>query len=79
MTDINVSREELAVIEHISDTLKMFGKLPCQRTQDMDEFGIMCQRLQDFVAARPTYRRITTERRFPKNGGDTDGTPNRET
>ncbi len=65
--DINVTREELAVIEHIHETLNMFGKLPAQREGDMQEFGIICQRLQDFVAARPTYRRIITERRLPKN------------
>ena len=67
MTEINVTREELAVIEHIHETLDMFGKLPFQRDGDMQEFGIICQRLQDFVAARPTYRRVATERRFPKN------------
>ncbi len=67
MTDINVTREELALIEHIHETHHMFGALPLEREEDMREFGIMCQRLQDFVAARATYRRITTERRLPKN------------
>ncbi len=65
--NLNLSREELAVIEHIGETLAMFGKLPLQREADMREFGVMCQRLQDFVAARPTYRRIAAEREVPKN------------
>ncbi|KKM25671.1 hypothetical protein LCGC14_1592710 [marine sediment metagenome] len=69
MTNINVTREELALIEHIHETLHMFGALPLQREGDMQEFGIICQRLQDFIAARATYRRITTERRLPSNGG----------
>ncbi len=67
MTDINVTREELALIEHIHETHHLFGALPLQREGDMQEFGIMCQRLQDFIAARATYRRITTERSLPKN------------
>lgn len=67
MIDLNLSREELAVIEHIHETLGMFGELPLQREGDMQEFGILCQRLQDFVAARPTYRRIKAERELPKN------------
>lgn len=67
MMDLNVTREELAVIEHIHATLGMFVDLPVQRSQDAWEFGLMCQRLQDFVAARPTYRRIRAEREVPKN------------
>lgn len=67
MLDINLTREELALIEHIHADLDMFGKLPAQRKGDMNEFGSLCQRLQDFVAARPTYRRIATERRLPTN------------
>jgi len=73
VTDINVTREELALIDHIHETLKMFGALPMERQGDMQEFGIICQRLQDFIAARATYRRITTERRLASNGGQDSG------
>ncbi len=69
MTDINVTREELVIIERIHELLHMFGELPLERPGDMQEFGFICQRLQDFVAARATYRRITTERRLSSNGG----------
>lgn len=67
MTQLNVTREELAVIEQISAVLEAFGQLPLQRQADMREFGVLCQRLQDFVAARATYRRIAAERNVPKN------------
>lgn len=67
MTDLNITREELALLEHINDSLEMFVALPCQRDRDVQEFGAMCQRLQDFVAARASYRRITAERNLPKN------------
>lgn len=65
--DINLTREELALIEHFHTANNMFGQLPAQRPGDMQEFGLMCQRLQDFVAARPSYRRIQVERNLPQN------------
>jgi hypothetical protein len=67
MSDLDVTREELALIEHINVAFQMFGKLPTQRPADMREFGVLCQRLQDFVAARATYRRIAAERSLSKN------------
>ncbi len=66
-TDINITREELALVEQIHAVHDAFGALPMQRQNDMQEFGIICQRLQDFVAARPSYRRISVERNLPKN------------
>lgn len=67
MSDLDVTREEVALIEHIHTALEMFMALPRQRATDVREFGIVCQRLQDFVASRASYRRITAERNVPKN------------
>lgn len=67
LSDLDVTREEVALIEYINTGYKAFLGLPVQRAADAHEFGLLCQRLQDMVAARASYRRITAERELHKN------------
>lgn len=67
MINLNVTRAELALLERIHALHDAFTALPEQRPHDGQEFGILCQRLQDMIAARATYRRVAMERSLPKN------------